>query len=477
MRLRNIVLTVFISLFTLMPAYSLTIDEVLEAANDVSYTVKNAEISHSNSLLLIQENDLEDEALWNVEVNMSPLKSDDLSSDSFTFNTLSASVTLPDDGNTTFALSSPMSIDYDGGFSITPYLSASHTFDFNYFDDDLISDLSNAVSSLSTERVYLNALYSFNKSVISQLVNLLTLEKNIKSLEHSISNAERDLENMVQLRTTSKESITYKRTELELDMNRRNLEIYKDQYEKAKSQFKISTNLEWTGLEDFEVPELNISQMEGGNSELRELSLKSEIASLSIEEKEKAMSPRSLTLSAGGGVDYKNDKSKADYKIQGFRNSVNGDISATLNLSQWKIGTSFSLTANKDWEVTPALSIFGSWHNNTTSKSDSLELERLRNEAISAQNDYMEALTDYNIEGMSLQNRIMDYNFSLLTLEQNETYLKAVVDSEKEYYEKGLVRKDDVDDAIAEYELFSYDKTITYLDGLSLYYDILIYSL
>ena len=476
MRLRNIVLTVFISLFTLIPAYSLTIDEVLEAANDVSYTVKNAEISHSNSLLLIQENDLEDEALWNVEVNMSPLKSDDLSSDSFSFNTLNASVTLPNDGNTTFALSSPMSIDYDGGFSITPYLSASHTFDFNYFDDDLISDLSNAVSSLSTERVYLNALYSFNKSVISQLINLLTLEKNIKSLEHSISNAERDLENMVQLRTTSKESITYKRTELELDMNRRNLEIYKDQYEKAKSQFKISTNLEWTGLEDFEVPELNIAHMEGGNSELRELSLKSEIASLSVEEKEKAMSPRSLTLSAGGGVDYKNDKSKADYEPP-FRNSVNGDISATLNLSQWKIGTSFSLTSNKDWEVTPVLSIFGSWHNNTTSRSDSLELERLRNEAISAQNDYMEALTDYNIEGMSLQNRIMDYNFSLLTLEQNETYLKAVVDSEKEYYEKGLVRKDDVDDAIAEYELFSYDKTITYLDGLSLYYDILIYSL
>ena len=56
-------------------------------------------------------------------------------------------------------------------------------------------------------------------------------------------------------------------------------------------------------------------------------------------------------------------------------------------------------------------------------------------------------------------------------------YLVNTVNGEKEYYEKGLVRKDDVDDAIAEYELFSYDKTITYLDGLSLYYDILIYSL
>ena len=476
MKIRKAVVFILIALFISTDLCALTIDEILKAAREASYSVENAELLHSNNLLLLKENELDDEAIWSVELSATPFSSTDFSEEEFAIETLSASVTLADDGRTTIGVSSPMSIGYKGKFFIDPKVSASHTFDFNYFDDDMITDLSNASSSLSTERLYLEAIYSFDKSVLSLLENILTLEKEIKSLEHSISNSERDLDNMLSLRQADEESITYRRALLELDMNRRSLDTYKDQYEKAKSQFKISTNLEWTGLEDFKVPELNIAQMEGGNSELRELSLKSEIASLSVEEKEKAMSPRSLTLSAGGGVDYKNDKSKADYEPP-FRNSVNGDISATLNLSQWKIGTSFSLTANKDWEVTPALSIFGSWHNNTTSKSDSLELERLRNEAISAQNDYMEALTDYNIEGLSLQNRIMDYNFSLLTLEQNETYLKAVVDSEKEYYEKGLVRKDDVDDAIAEYELFSYDKTITYLDGLSLYYDILIYSL
>ena len=56
-------------------------------------------------------------------------------------------------------------------------------------------------------------------------------------------------------------------------------------------------------------------------------------------------------------------------------------------------------------------------------------------------------------------------------------YLKASLDAEMEYYEKGLVREDDVLDAQVEYELFEYDKMIACLEGLSLYYDILIYSL
>ena len=474
MKIRKAVVFILIALFISTDLCALTIDEILKAAREVSYSVENAELLHSNNLLLLKENELDDEAIWSVELSATPFSSTDFSEEELEIGKLSASVTLADDGRTTIGVSSPMSIGYRGKFFINPKVSASHTFDFNYFDDDMITDLSNASSSLSTERLYLEAIYSFDKSVLSLLENILTLEKEIKSLEHSISNSERDLDNMLSLRQADEESITYRRALLELDMNRRSLDTYKDQYEKAKNQFAISTGLVWDALEEFSVPSLEMKVFDEGNSEVRGLAIDSEVSSLKIEQKEKEIAPISLLLSGSIGGSYRNRESRNAYDEE---NSMNGSLGAELSLSNWSIGTEFSLTAEKGETVRPSLTLTGSWKNNTTSESDRLELERLRNDAVSAKNEYLDALTQYNIDGMTLQNRIMEYEFKLSTLSQNESYLKASLDAEMEYYEKGLVREDDVLDAQVEYELFEYDKMIACLEGLSLYYDILIYSL
>ena len=279
---------------------------------------------------------------------------------------------------------------------------------------------------------------------------------------------------MAALRQGDEERSTYRRALLELDMNRRSLDTYKDQYEKAKNQFAISTGLVWDALEEFSVPSLEMKVFDEGNSEVRGLAIDSEVSSLKIEQKEKEIAPVSLLLSGSIGGSYRNRESRNAYDEE---NSMNGSLGAELSLSNWSIGTEFSLTAEKGETVRPSLTLTGSWKNNTTSESDRLELERLRNDAVSAKNEYLDALTQYNIDGMTLQNRIMEYEFKLSTLSQNESYLKASLDAEMEYYEKGLVREDDVLDAQVEYELFEYDKMIACLEGLSLYYDILIYSL
>lgn len=488
MKIRKLIISIAVASLALQPLTALSIDEILEAANAVSYTMKNAELSHTNSLLLLDEAELEDEAVWSLSAEITPFTSADFGSESLNIKTLNASVTLPDDGDTTIAFSSPADIGYsDGALYITPTLSASHTFDFNYFDDDLISDLSNASSALSTERIYLEAKYNFNKSVISMLTNLLTIEKSIAELEHSIANAQRDLDNMITLRQADEESISYQRAALEISLSRQSLETYRDQYEKAKRQFNISTGLEWDGLESFTLPSFNLSVLDSGNSKVQEYALNSRVAALEVEQKEKEIDPRSLTLTGGAGVSYRNEASKVAYedspenqftgKKRPWRNSGNASLGATLNMPTWSLGASFSLSGNTDFDLTPSLTITGSWKNDVTGKSDRLELERLRNEAISAENDYLDSLTSYNIEAMELQNRIMQYNFSLLSLEENESYLKAMLETERAYYEKGLVRADDVADAQSEYDLFQYEKLLTYLEGLSLYYDILIYSL
>ena len=466
------IISIAVASLAFQPLTALSIDEILDAANAVSYTMKNAELSHTNSLLLLDEAELEDEAIWSLSAEITPFTSADFGSEILDIKTLEASVTLPDDGDTTIAFSSPVDIGYsDGALYITPTLSVSHTFDFNYFDDDLISDLSNASSALSTERIYLEAKYNFNKSVLSMLTNLLTIEKSIAELEHSIANAERDLDNMITLRQADEESISYQRAALEINLSRQSLETYRDQYEKAKRQFNISTGLEWDGLESFTLPSLNLSVLDSGNSKVQEYALNSRVAALEVEQKEKEIDPRSLTL-------YEDSpENQFTGKKRPWRNSGNASLGATLNMPTWSLGASFSLSGNTDFDLTPSLTITGSWKNDVTGKSDRIELERLRNEAVSAENDYLDSLTSYNIEAMELQNRIMQYNFSLLSLEENESYLKAMLETERAYYEKGLVRADDVADAQSEYDLFQYEKLLTYLEGLSLYYDILIYSL
>ena len=63
----------------------------------------------------------------------------------------------------------------------------------------------------------------------------------MKDLEHTISNAERDLNNMLTLKEATEDSITYTRALLDLDMNRRSLKTYEDQYEKAKEHLESHT--------------------------------------------------------------------------------------------------------------------------------------------------------------------------------------------------------------------------------------------
>ncbi len=475
--MKKIILTLFTLLLISDGTFALSIEEILSSASSESFTVRNAELTYAYNQLLLAQNSLDDKPEWSLSLSLSPLDSS-LDAAIVEISALQASVTLADDGDTTITVSSPMDIGYEGAFYIRPRVEVSHKFDFNYFDDDKIRDVDNAISRLSTERVYKEALYSFYKSVISQVSALLSLEMNIKSLEHDIKRAETDLNNMLLLRNADEESISYQRALLELSMDRRSLDIYADQYEKAKSQFKILTGLEWTGLDDFDLPEISFTPYEGGNSEILELSLESNLASLRSEQKDKAMNPRALTLSSGAGGTYMNDDYRNSSGLSYLSEySIDLDISAALAVENWTLGASFELSKEKNESFMPSLTLSASWKSNTSRESDRIELEMLRNAAIRAQNDYLDGLTEYNIEAMTLQNEIMDQMFSLETVKQREEYLYQYYLSENQYYERGLVRFEDVEDALHEYELAHIERLIEHLDSLLLYYDVLIYSL
>ncbi len=463
--------------------FAIGYDEILAAAVDRSYTMKNAELTHQNNLLQQQSDDLEDAPVWAVSVETTPFSSNDISKDGFKVTGLTTSVTLPNDGKTKISFSSPFSIGYgQGAFTINPTASVSHKFDFNYFDDDVLDDLTYSYNHLSTERAYLEAQYGFAKSVVQMLSQIVTLEKNIRNLEYQIGVTEKDLDNQLALKKTSETSITYLRAKLDLERNKSNLDTYMDQLESAKAQFETSTGLVWDGVENIPEPELLLQKVEQGNTSVMITGLDASIAAQKVEQQEKLMNPSALTLSGSAGFEYYNDEAQKvgntgvlDRKTE---NRIIADIDATYSGKNWSVGATLGASTHPiNINITPSLTITGSWTSNNSSEKDRLALEQLRNEAIKANNSYLDSLTNYNINAMSLSNSIMSYQFEYKQMQDNEKYYQAALDFEKAMFEKGLNTQDDVDAAAFNLELAGYDRTLVLLKGMELEYELYIFSL
>lgn len=471
-------------LLLLSPILSATgYDEILASAMERSYTMKNAELTHQNNLLQQQSNDLEDEPVWDVTVSATPFSSNDITKDGFRLTGLTTSVTLPNDGNTKISISSPLSVGYgQGAFTISPTASVSHKFDFNAFDDDMLDDLNSSYNHLSTEKSYMEARYSFAKSVVQMLSQIVGLEKNIRSLEYQVEKADKDLSDQIALRLTNENSITYQRACLDLERNRSTLATYRDQLESAKKQFETSTGLVWDGVDDIPEPELLLESFEQGNTGVMIAGLDASIASQKVEQQEKLMNPSALTLSGAAGFDYYNDAAQktgvASMLDKNAENRIKADVGVTYSGRNWSVGATLGASTHPlNVNITPSLTITGSWTSDNSSEKDRLELERLRNEAIKANNSYLDSLTNYNINAMSLSNSIMSYQFEYRQMEDDIEYYQAALDFEKALFEKGLNTQQDVDDAAFNLELAGYDRTITLLKGMELEYELTIFSL
>lgn len=473
--------TVGLCLLLLSPILSATgYDEILASAMERSYTMKNAELTHQNNLLQQQSNDLDDEPVWDVSVSAAPFSSNDITKDGLRITGLTTSVTLPNDGNTKISVSSPLSVGYgQGAFTISPTASVSHKFDFNAFDDDVLDDLNSSYNHLSTEKSYMESRYSFAKSVVQMLSQIVSLEKNIRSLEYQIGKTDKELSDQIALRLTNENSITYQRAYLDLERNRATLETYKDQLESAKAQFETSTGLVWDGVDGIPEPELLLESLEQGNTGVMIAGLDASIASQKVEQQEKLLNPSALTLSGAAGFDYYNDAAqRLGSSSLNAENRIKADVGLTYSGRNWSVGATLGASTHPlDVDITPSLTISGSWTSDNSSEKDRLELERLRNEAIKANNSYLDSLTNYNINAMSLSNSIMSYQFEYRQMEDDIEYYQAALDFEKALFEKGLNTQQDVDDAAFNLELAGYDRTITLLKGMELEYELNIFSL
>ena len=466
---------------------AISLDEVVTSAMAVSPQYRNIEISYQNGLLGLREMLLEDKTSISVQAQIDPLAKSvsgvgaKLGDGEYGISVSPAvNVTLPN-GSTKIQGSLSYSMDYKGNYSvINPSLGANHTFNFSEYDEDYSDDLSYAMQDISLNLSYANSTYSFRKNIISTVSQILSMESSIKSSRNSLEKSEKSLADSLALGTISIESATYKNQAYLIEASRDSLKSMEVQLDNAKANFKTLTGLEWEGIDYIEKPTLELNIFENGNSSVYLKSLDIEIAEANYNAQYARLNPESLSLGATVSGGYLSDNVKTA-GIDMSSGSLAISSSASYTASNWSVSAnpsvSISFPSDGSAKATPSISISGSWTNSTSLDSQDISLSKLKNNIVTAENNYINALSSYMQEGQSLSLRIMQWEYKCSQHESEMDYLEAQYNTQKELYDLGLVALDMVSDALFKLEEARGEWIILMLEGESLKCDLAVYAL
>ena len=246
--MKRIALFIFLSLIIVSSIFSISLDEIISGAKELSPTYQNMILSYENSLINIRSLENKDKIGVSVSATVNPLYEERLLSEEKGMSaSSSATLTLPNNGNTTISLGAGVTALYDGSSTVTTLsLGASHVFDFTGYNSSDSEDLTLASTKYSTELSKNTSELNFEKTVINTVSALLGYEKNIKKLEKSYNDQKDLVDKMDTLGTYSTTSTTYINAVNVLNQYEASLESAKKQYENAKANFEKVSGMEWT---------------------------------------------------------------------------------------------------------------------------------------------------------------------------------------------------------------------------------------
>ena len=444
-------------------------EEILQKAMTNSPDMQNNEIVYQNSLLTQQQNDLDDVPQVTIKTGEVQIPLSDTTitdrgeSKSSVSLTPSVEVKLNDE-KTTIAASSDISFTpgEEDSYSVSPYLSASHTFDLTGYDADLSADLSSARASLQSEQTYQKAKLNFETLVLSSIKAILQAEQSLAETQYSLTKAEYKLQNALTLGSIDESSMTYLQMTNQIDLYKNTIDATEKQIATAQEQYTTLTGLVWDGVEELPDPDLTLKMLDSGNTDVILASIDVEIARQSVEEKKAKANPSSLTLTGGAGT-----------TITSPAKEVSANAGISYSNSGWTLGAGISGTfSNTTDKIYPALTLSGTWSNKTTKRSDELELQKLNNELISAQNSLTAARTSYVQSVQNLQIDILNYNYTLSNQAATKQYLQSNLDYLETMYDAGLCTVEELMDARMEVQWSDTDDVINTIDGLLLQIEI-----
>ena len=446
--MKRIALFIFLSLIIVSSIFSISLDEIISGAKELSPTYQNMILSYENSLINIRSLENKDKIGVSVSATVNPLYEERLLSEEKGMSaSSSATLTLPNNGNTTISL------------------GASHVFDFTGYNSSDSEDLTLASTKYSTELSKNTSELNFEKTVINTVSALLGYEKNIKKLEKSYNDQKALVDKMDTLGTYSTTSTTYINAVNVLNQYEASLESAKKQYENAKANFEKVSGMEWTELDELPEPVLDLKVYDNGNTSVLLKSLSVSSAAESYKAQLAKENPMNLSLSGkiNGSI---SDTSST---------SISGTVAYTGD--NWSLSVAPGVSITKD-KTTPSVTISGSWSNGgTQNTNDDDTLKAASNKVLSAENDYRDALSSYFEDAQSLSLRILSWQASYSNSKAALDYAKMVYENEKAMYEYGFSTEKDVNAALLNVISAEYDLKTTILDGLSLERDLKIFAL
>ena len=465
-------LVIVVSLFALSSVFSVSLDEIINGAKELSPTYQNVILSYENSLINIRSLERKDKVGVSVSASVNPLYEENslLGGSVETkkgINTSStATITLPNDGKTTISGEVGVKTLYDGSSTTTSLsLDASHIFDFTGYSSSTTDDLTLATTKYSTELSKATSELNFEKSVINTVSAILSYEKNIKKAQKSVDDQKSIIEKMETLGTYSKSSTTYINAVNVLNQLQSSLDSAQKQYENALKSFEKVSGMEWTGLDDIPEPVLDLKIYDNGNTSVLISSLKAEAAVENYKAEVAKLNPMNLSVSG---------------KVNGtISDSSSTSISTSLSYTgdNWSISATPGLSITKDKTV-PSLTISGRWSNGgTMNTSDEDALSASSNKMVSAENDYRDAFSSYFDEAQSLSLRILSWEAEYSNAKASLDYAKMMYENEKVMLEYGFSTEKDVRSAELSVISAEYDLKMTMLEGLSLERDLKIFAL
>ena len=463
---------IVVSLFALSSVFSVSLDEIINGAKELSPTYQNVILSYENSLINIRSLERKDKVGVSVSASVNPLYEENsiLGGSVETkkgINTSStATITLPNDGKTTISGEVGVKTLYDGSSTTTSLsLDASHTFDFTGYSSSTTDDLTLATTKYSTELSKATSELNFEKSVINTVSAILSYEKNIKKAQKSVDDQKSIIEKMETLGTYSKSSTTYINAVNVLNQLQSSLDSAQKQYENALKSFEKVSGMEWTGLDDIPEPVLDLKIYDNGNTSVLISSLKAEAAVENYKAEVAKLNPMNLSVSG---------------KVNGtISDSSSTSISTSLSYTgdNWSISATPGLSITKDKTV-PSLTIIGRWSNGgTMNTNDEDALSASSNKMVSAENDYRDAFSSYFDEAQSLSLRILSWEAEYSNAKASLDYAKMMYENEKVMLEYGFSTEKDVRSAELSVISAEYDLKMTMLEGLSLERDLKIFAL
>ena len=454
----RLVVTLLIFCVALSSVGATTIDEIIEAAKNYSVSYQNVLLSYSNGLMSIEALEKEKTVGVSVEATVNPLVGAGTDEMGISASP-SVSITLPDD-DTTITGSLSVATKYNGNdTTVSGNVGVSHTFDFNAYDSTYADNLSYLSTKYSTEMSYKSAELNFEKSVLSMVSQILSMESSLLQSKYNVEKQQAALDKLDALGTYSEDSPTYISAQNVLTSYEQSLGALQDQYNSLLVSYTAMTGLDWDGVEVGAVPDLVFETEADGNTSLK----LEEMSAQSSEESYKSALAQANKSDLSTNLVVSADSSNS-YSVSG---------SATYNSNNWHVSVTPSVSITSG-DVTPQLTIAGSWSN--TAKSDN-SVNSALNSAKMAANNYIEALSSYNDSVSSYALQVLQYENKQTQTEADLAYKKMLLDNEQNLYDLGLSTDDSLRSAQIDYEVAQNEWKQFVLEGMSLQRDLDVFML